>query len=133
MAELLDLSKALERDHITLPGGTQRDVINNTDLGIAEYAELAALQNESRALSELLKKTRGKTVSAAARKKHEARILKLYGDMVKMLVPGITPAELAKLSRANREQIVLIWYGKNTNSAGEQAADPPARRRTGGK
>jgi MinD-like ATPase involved in chromosome partitioning or flagellar assembly len=132
MAELLDLSKALERDYITLPGDRQAEVINNTDLGIAEYAELAALQSESRTLADLLKKRKAKTVSAAAKKKHEDRILKLYGDMVKMLVPSIKPAELAKLSRANREQIVLVWYGKNTQ-AGEQNADPPARRRSGGK
>jgi hypothetical protein len=64
--------------------------------------------------------------------KQEAELLRVLGELVKMLVPTITPAELRKLTRANREQIILVWIA--TNTEGDAANPPPATappRRTG--
>jgi len=122
--EILDLSKAAHHDTIALPGGSSREVINQTDLGAYEFGRLAALQAETVRLD---KAVRGGKVSA----KQEAELLRVLGDTVKLLIPTITPAELRKLTRANREQIILVWIANNQPEG--DAANPPNRaaRRTG--
>jgi hypothetical protein len=121
--ELLDLSKAAHHDTITLPGGAIRDVINNTDLGAYEFGLLNALQAEAATLDAAVRTTK---VTPAK----EKQLLHVLGELVKLLVPTITPAELKKLSRANREQIILVWIGHNSSEG--DAADPPVTaRRTG--
>lgn len=122
--ELLDLSKAAHHDTITLPGGTVREVINQTDLGVWEFARLHALQAEAGRLDGAV---RGKKVKVTP--KQTAELLRVLGEIVKILIPTITAAELKKLSRANREQIVLVWI--LNNSEGEDANPPVPAAPTG--
>jgi hypothetical protein len=124
--ELLDLTNAAHHDTITLPGGTVREVINQTDLGAYEFGRLHALQAETTRLDAAV---RGKKATA----KQEAELLRVLGDTVKLLIPTVTPAELRKLTRANREQIILVWIANNQVEG--DAANPPNRkaRRTGGR
>lgn len=123
MAELLDLSKAAHHDTITMPGGQIRDVINSTDLGAYEFGRLHALQLEAARIGETVRN--GKLTP-----KNEKALMKVLGDLVKMLVPTVTPSELGQLTRANREQIILVWIA---NQAGDNTANPPVTptRRTG--
>lgn len=124
--ELLDLSDVTERDTITLPGGAVREVIRHSDLGIYEIAHLSQLQAR---VQDAEKNVRAGKMTAA----NEKQLLKLLGDTVKFLIPSITPAELAKLTRAHREQIVLVWIGRNSEQSATGGDEGNARRpRTGG-
>lgn len=125
MAEL-DLSKVAERDTIKLPGGKVRQVIRHTDLGVYELAYLNLLQQK---VGKADRELRGsKTVTPAKEKK----VLDLLGDVLKILIPGITPGELGQLSRGNREQIVWWWIAQNSDEPqGEKSGEARRPRRNG--
>jgi hypothetical protein len=122
MAKILDMSKVAERDTVEMPGGIEREILKNTDLGAYEFARLSALQREANQLQEKLAK--GKETPAK-----KAAVMRVLGEMIKFLIPTITPAELKLLSRANREQIIFVWIGRNTaQREGGGEGNAPSRR-----
>jgi hypothetical protein len=117
--ELLDLSKVVERDTITLKDGKTYELVNPDDLGIYEYARITQLQEESRKLEATAKK--GKLTP-----KNERELLRILGEFVKLLIPTIKPAGLGKLTQQDRERIILVWMGRHMT--GEEPGEAPSRR-----
>jgi hypothetical protein len=120
--ELLDLSKVVERDTITLKDGKTYELVNPDDLGIYEYARITQLQEESCTLEATAKK--GKLTP-----KNERELLRILGEFVKLLIPTIKPAGLGKLTQQDRERIILVWMGRHMT--GEEPAGEASSRRSG--
>lgn len=110
---ILDLSKVADHDTLTLPDSKIYELINRTDLGVVEFFRLQQMQDQ---VSTMQAGRAKKKLTAA----QEAKIYKLLGDMVKFLIPTVTPRVLAMIPRAAREQIVIAWISRNgEDSSGE--------------
>ena len=120
--EILDLSKITDHDTIRMPDGKQHELINRTDLGIFEYHKLTSMQAEATKLTAAAAK--GPLTPPQARK-----LMKVLGDLVKLLVPTINSAMLGKLERPAREQIILVWLSRNFEPE-ELSGEVPSRRTT---
>lgn len=118
--EILSLSTIVDKDTLTLaskrhPRGKSYDFVSRDDLSplkhellVTKYQEAATLLNAKRL-----------TVA------QESKLLALFGEVVRILVPRLEPTVLAELTIGQRSKVVKAWA--DNNGGGEDSPGPSER------